>query len=186
MRLHVAYLYPRPFCHRFLRFSFVFTTKSIINNVAFRHILRCLRCTFRIYVATARWRNGRCRAEYGNVEGSEWRCKRPSRVRAGARCTKYVSKMTHGFFITINSMVLYFKHIIHIDDFPLNEHQSSCRLCGGNNVISRHTEGIVLAPLLFNLYTNGKTVHTNTRSFLYAHDLCAKKKFPTTSLRVII
>ena len=30
-----------------------------------------------------------------------------------------VSKMTHGFFITINSMILYFKHIIHIDDFPL-------------------------------------------------------------------
>ena len=94
MRLHVAY--PRPFCHRFLRLSFVFTTKSIINNVAFRHILRCLRCTFRIYVATAirqirliaRWRNGRCRTEYGNVEGSEGRCKRPSRVRAGARCKK--------------------------------------------------------------------------------------------------
>ena len=31
-----------------------------------------------------------------------------------------MSKMTHGFFITINSMILYFKHIIHIDDFPLN------------------------------------------------------------------
>ena len=178
MRLRVAY--PRPFCNRFLRLSFVFTTKSNINNVAFRHILRCLRCTFRIYVANAirqirliaRWRNGRCRAEYGNVEGSEGRCKRPSRVRAGARCKKYVSKMTNGFFITINSMILYFKHIIHIDDFPLNEHQSSCRLCGGNNEISSHTEGFVLAPLLFNLYTNGKTVHTSTRSFLYAHDLC--------------
>ena len=26
----------------------------------------------------------------------------------------------HRFFITINSMILYFKHIIHIDDFPLN------------------------------------------------------------------
>ena len=35
---------------------------------------------------------------------------------------QYVSKMTHGFFITINSMILYLKHIIHIDDFPLNGH----------------------------------------------------------------
>ena len=32
---------------------------------------------------------------------------------------------THGFFITINSMILYFKHIIHIDDFPLNGHPPS-------------------------------------------------------------
>ena len=31
-----------------------------------------------------------------------------------------VSKMTDGFFITINSRLLHFKHIIHIDDFPLN------------------------------------------------------------------
>ena len=36
-----------------------------------------------------------------------------------------MSKMTHGFFITINSMILYFKHIIHIDDFPLNGHPPS-------------------------------------------------------------
>ena len=34
-------------------------------------------------------------------------------------------KMTHGFFITINSMILYFKHIIHIEDFPLNGHPPS-------------------------------------------------------------
>ena len=38
--------------------------------------------------------------------------------RPGAK--KYVSKYFHGFFITINSMILYFKHIIHIDDFPVN------------------------------------------------------------------
>ena len=34
------------------------------------------------------------------------------------RSKQYVSKMTLGFFITINSMILYFKHIIHIDEFP--------------------------------------------------------------------
>ena len=37
-----------------------------------------------------------------------------------------MSKMTHGFIITINSgMLLYLKHIIHIDDFPLNGHPPS-------------------------------------------------------------
>ena len=41
------------------------------------------------------------------------------------RSKKYVSKMTHGFFITNNSMILYFKRIIHIDDFPLNGHPPS-------------------------------------------------------------
>ena len=38
---------------------------------------------------------------------------------------KYLSQYFHGFFITINSMILYFKHIIHIDDFPLNGHPPS-------------------------------------------------------------
>ena len=37
----------------------------------------------------------------------------------------YVSKWTHGFFIIFNSMILYFKHIIHIDNFPLNGHPPS-------------------------------------------------------------
>ena len=53
------------------------------------------------------------------------RCKRPSGVRCGAPEQKYVSKWTHGFFITINSMILYFKHIIHIDEFSLNGHPPS-------------------------------------------------------------
>ena len=46
-------------------------------------------------------------------------------VRYGAApwTKKYVS--THGFFITINSIILYFKHIIHIDDFPHNGHPPS-------------------------------------------------------------
>ena len=48
------------------------------------------------------------------------------------RSKKYVSKMTHGFFITINSMILYFKHIIHIDDFPLNGHSPSYNLKNGS------------------------------------------------------
>ena len=33
-------------------------------------------------------------------------------------------------------------------------------------------QGSVLAPLLFNIYTNEQPVHPNTRSFLYADDLC--------------
>ena len=44
----------------------------------------------------------------------------PAGYGAAHRSTKYVSKWTHWFFITINSMILYFKRIIHIDDFPLN------------------------------------------------------------------
>ena len=58
---------------------------------------------------------------------SEGRCKRPSEVQGGAPEPKSVSKMTPGVFITINSMILYmyFKHIIHIDDYPLNGHPPS-------------------------------------------------------------
>ena len=33
-----------------------------------------------------------------------------------------MSKYFHGLFITINSVILYLKHIMHIDDFPLNWH----------------------------------------------------------------
>ena len=33
-------------------------------------------------------------------------------------------------------------------------------------------QGSVLAPLLFNVYTNDQQIHPNTRSFLYADDLC--------------
>ena len=35
----------------------------------------------------------------------------PAGYGAAPRSKKYVSKLTHGFFITINSMILYFKHI---------------------------------------------------------------------------
>ena len=49
----------------------------------------------------------------------------PAGYGAALRSKKYVSEMTHGFFITITSMFLYFKHIIHIDDFPLNGHPPS-------------------------------------------------------------
>ena len=49
----------------------------------------------------------------------------PAGYGAAPRSKQYVSKYFHGFFITINSMILYFKHIIHIDDFPLNGHPPS-------------------------------------------------------------
>ena len=44
----------------------------------------------------------------------------PAGYGAAPRSKECVS--THGFFITTNSMILYFKNIIHIDDFPLNGH----------------------------------------------------------------
>ena len=95
--------------------------KIFINNVTFRHILRCLRCIFRIDVATVLRQIrliARCRGECGNVEWSEGtvsegRCKRPSEVQGGAPEQKYVSKMTHGFFVTINSMILFQTHHTH-------------------------------------------------------------------------
>ena len=33
-------------------------------------------------------------------------------------------------------------------------------------------QGIVLAPMLFNIYTNGQPINPDTRSFIYADDLC--------------
>ena len=33
-------------------------------------------------------------------------------------------------------------------------------------------QGRVLAPMLFNIYTNGQPVHADTRSFIYADDFC--------------
>ena len=44
----------------------------------------------------------------------------PAGYRAAPRSKKYVSKMKKN-----NSMILYFKHIIHIDDFLLNGHPPS-------------------------------------------------------------
>ena len=52
----------------------------------------------------------------------------PAGYGAAPRSKTHVSKYFHGFFITINSMILYFKHIIHIDDFPLNGHPPSLTL----------------------------------------------------------
>ena len=33
-------------------------------------------------------------------------------------------------------------------------------------------QGSVLAPMLFNIYTNDQPIHTDTGSFIYADDLC--------------
>ena len=54
---------------------------------------------------------------------------------------------THGFFLTINSMILYFKHIIHIDDFPLNGHPPSVllsKLLAGGGITQTITVVIVI------------------------------------------
>ena len=65
----------------------------------------------------------------GNVEAEGLRgaVSAPAGYGAAPRSKKYVSThgFSHGFFITINSMILYFKHIIYIDDFPLNGHLPS-------------------------------------------------------------
>ena len=42
-------------------------------------------------------------------------------------------------------------------------------------------QGSVLSVTLFNIYTNGQSVHDGTRTFIYADDLCFTAKFPTFS-----
>ena len=65
----------------------------------------------------------------GNVEAGGLRgaVSAPAGYGEAPRSKKYVSThgFSNGFFITINSNVLYFKHIIHIDDFRLNGHPPS-------------------------------------------------------------
>jgi hypothetical protein len=40
-------------------------------------------------------------------------------------------------------------------------------------------QGSVLAPTLFNIYTNDQPIHEGTRSFIYADDLCITAQYPT-------
>ena len=75
-----------------------------------------------------------------------------------------VSKMTHGFFITINSMILYFKHIVHIDDFPLNGNPPSFYY----NWLDR----LVFLGIFFTLSSND-SYHA---CFMYLQQLCRKRK----------
>ena len=114
--------------HKLFRISPQIRFLDAIFTLQFSY--RCRHHSTAVATLIARWRNGKCRAvamSKSRPAGgqSEGRCKRPSGVRGGTPEQKYVSKMTHGFFITINSMILYFKHIIHIDDFPLNGHPPS-------------------------------------------------------------
>ena len=43
------------------------------------------------------------------------------------------------------------------------------------------TQGSVLSPTLFNIYTNEQAVHDGTRSFIYADNPCITAQFPTFS-----
>ena len=84
MRKHVVN--PRPL-DRFLRsIVLCFLRIKIINNVAFRQLI-CLCCSFRVR------RRHRSMEDYQRCTGR----------RSGAK--KYVSKMTHGFFITYTLMI---------------------------------------------------------------------------------
>ena len=117
MHLHVAY--PRPLCHRFLRLSFVFYDKkssqisphfAIFCYVVFaliarcRHLLKTTHNCAQLRTTTHNYAQLRTMVDFIVLS------------------IKVVFFISHGFFITINSMILYFKHIIHIDDFPFNGH----------------------------------------------------------------
>ena len=97
----------------------------------------------------------RCRHRYTAVATltARWRYGTRSRAVAMSKSRPDVSKMTHGFFITINSMILYFKHIIHIHDFPLNGHPPSSTLNMSSTTsklisikVKRHAEFLGLTP----------------------------------------
>ena len=39
------------------------------------------------------------------------------------------------------------------------------------------TQGSVLSPILFNIYTNDQPIHHGTRNFIYAYDLCSTAQY---------
>ena len=41
------------------------------------------------------------------------------------------------------------------------------------------SQGSVLSPILFNIYTNDQPLHNGTRSFIYADDLCITAQQPS-------
>ena len=97
----------RPYAREMRRFVCAFR----LRTYGVRSVNPALRCSFRVDVATAlrRWRHYTLDGD--TLDAELWQCRRPD---------QHVSKYFHGLFITINSMIIYFKHIIHIDDFPLN------------------------------------------------------------------
>ena len=115
--LHIAR--PQPLDRSLFAFVLCFLRQNITKKFACLHAIfmrnSSYRCGHRytaVATLTARWRYG-----------TRWRAVAMSKSRPD------VSEMTHGFFITIilftNSMILHFKHVIHIDDFPLNGHPPS-------------------------------------------------------------
>ena len=118
LRLHIASR--RPLDHSLFAFVLCFLRQKIKKNFASPQ-LRFLDPIF------MRQLSSMCRHRYTAVATltARWRYGTRSRAVAMSKIIPDVSKMTHGFFITNNSMILYSKHIIHIDDFPLNGHPPS-------------------------------------------------------------
>ena len=125
MRIHVANPRHRD---RFLRFMVLyFLREKIINNVAFRQ-MRCLRCR-----ASEIFNVGTTEGGEQTSWGMRGAVSTPGVYGAAPRSKKYVSKYLHGFFITINNIILYFKHIIHIDDPPSRGSRLVTNICADSD-----------------------------------------------------
>ena len=99
---------PRPLDRSLFAFVLCFLRQKIKKNFASPQ----LRFLDEIFM---RQLSRRCRHRYTAVATltARWRYGTRSRAVAMSKSRPDVSKMTHGFFITINSVILYFKPIIH-------------------------------------------------------------------------
>ena len=125
---------------------------------------------------------------------------RTSRIRPGKSCTSQLLNLTEhnedgyekrlitgAFFVdlsaayyTVNhrrllSKVLEMTSDVHLTDLirtMLESRRFFVALNGKKSRWRRLPQGSVLAPMLFNIYTNDQPIHADTRSFIYADDLC--------------
>ena len=79
----------------------------------------------------------------------------------------------HCHVVNVTYIVSLYHHGYNTDGFSVDLVGKHSRWRRPNNCLPQAS---VIAPLLFNIYTNDQPVHPNTRSFLYADDMCIATK----------